>query len=177
MKAGLDASGRLVTDEVAAETAPLPLAERLTQVGEERVFVLHRPEGVNDPAHTVYLSQRDIRELQFAKAAIATGWTLLLEEQEADRGDVQQVLLAGSFGSYLSPASAVRIGLVPDLSRCCASSARATSRGRGAKMALLSLRERAGGAGAGGGGALRRALRPCRLQRPVRRPARVPLPG
>ena len=48
--------------------------------GQERVFVLHRPEPDSPPEETVYLSQRDVRELQFAKGAIATGWTLLLEQ-------------------------------------------------------------------------------------------------
>ena len=63
------------------------------------------------------LSQRDVRELQFAKAAISTGWSLLLDQLGLEPGDVQQVLLAGSFGSYLSPGSAVRIGLVPHAAR------------------------------------------------------------
>jgi uncharacterized 2Fe-2S/4Fe-4S cluster protein (DUF4445 family) len=138
----LDASGRFVTDEAAKEIAP-SLAERLSQVGEERVFVLHRPEDAADTADTVYLSQRDVRELQFAKAAIATGWSLLLEELDVSPGDVQQVLLAGSFGSYLSPASAVRIGLVPKLPVLRIVSAGNVA-GEGAKMALLSLRERTG---------------------------------
>jgi uncharacterized 2Fe-2S/4Fe-4S cluster protein (DUF4445 family) len=138
----LDASGRFVTDEVAATVAPA-LADRLTAVGQERVFVLHRPDGVTDPAETVYLSQRDVRELQFAKAAISTGWSLLLEELGLEHGDVQQVLLAGSFGSYLSPASAVRIGLVPRLPVLRIVSAGNVA-GEGAKMALLSQRERAG---------------------------------
>ena len=40
---------------------------------------------------------------------------VLAEQLGLEHGDVQQVLLAGSFGSYLSPASAVRIGLVPTL--------------------------------------------------------------
>ena len=83
-----------------------------------------------DPAECVVLSQRDVRELQFAKAAISTGWTLLLEELGLEHRDVQQVLLAGSFGSYLSAASAVRIGLVPEAARCCASSRPATSPAR-----------------------------------------------
>jgi uncharacterized 2Fe-2S/4Fe-4S cluster protein (DUF4445 family) len=120
-----------------------PLAERLTYIGEERVFVLHRPAGVTEVAETVYLSQRDVRELQFAKAAISTGWSLLLEELGLTAADVQQVLLAGSFGSYLSPASAVRIGLVPKLPVLRIVSAGNVA-GEGAKMALLSLRERAG---------------------------------
>ncbi|MEI2819645.1 MAG: ASKHA domain-containing protein [Marmoricola sp.] len=89
------------------------------------------------------LSQRDVRELQFAKAAISTGWTLLCEELKLDPSDIQQVLLAGSFGSYLSASSAIRIGLVPKLPTLRIISAGNVA-GEGAKMALLSLRERAG---------------------------------
>jgi uncharacterized 2Fe-2S/4Fe-4S cluster protein (DUF4445 family) len=129
----LDSSGRFVPDHVAAEKLP-GLADRLTRIGEERIFVLHED---------VYLSQRDVRELQFAKAAISTGWTLLLEQLGLQHDDVQQVLLAGSFGSYLSPAAAVRIGLVPQLPVLRIVSAGNVA-GEGAKMALLSVRERAG---------------------------------
>jgi len=138
----LDASGRFVPEEKAAEIAPA-LADRLTRIGQERVFILDRPEPDADPSDCVYLSQRDVRELQFAKAAISTGWTLLLEQLGLEHRDVQQVLLAGSFGSYLSPASAVRIGLVPQLPVLRIVSAGNVA-GEGAKMALLSLRERAG---------------------------------
>jgi len=130
----LDESGRLVSAAEAAAKAP-GLARRLAKVGEERVFFL---------ADGVYLSQRDVRELQFAKAAIATGWRILLEEAGLAERDVQQVLLAGSFGSYLSPASAIRIGLVPKVPVMRVVSAGNVA-GEGAKMALLSLRERAGG--------------------------------
>ncbi len=138
----LDASGRFVTDEVAATLAPT-LAPRLTSIGQERVFVLHSPTPEAPPQDCVYLSQRDVRELQFAKGAIATGWALLLEELGVAPRDVQQVLLAGSFGSYLSAASAVRIGLVPKLPVLRIVSAGNVA-GEGAKMALLSSRERAG---------------------------------
>src|SRR4029450_3204615 len=139
VRAGLlDHSGRFVPDEDAAQLAPR-LSERLTKIGEERVFVLE-PRG-SDPAESIYLSQRDVRELQFAKASIATGWTILLGEYGIAPGDVQQVLLAGSFGPYLSPASAVRIGLVPRLALPRIVSAGNVA-GEGAKMALLSLQER-----------------------------------
>jgi uncharacterized 2Fe-2S/4Fe-4S cluster protein (DUF4445 family) len=139
----LDSSGRLVPDEAAATLAP-GLAGRLTRIGDERVFVLHWLGEVGDAASSVYLSQRDIRELQFAKAAIATGWHILLAEAGLAASDVQQVLLAGSFGSYLSPASAIRLGLVPPLPVLRVVSAGNVA-GEGAKMALLSLRERAAG--------------------------------
>jgi uncharacterized 2Fe-2S/4Fe-4S cluster protein (DUF4445 family) len=137
----LDSSGRFVTEEQALLTAP-GIADRLTRIGQERVFVLHwRGAGVED---SIYLSQRDVRELQFAKAAIATGWSILLEEAGLTQADVKQVLLAGSFGSYLSPAAAIRIGLVPKVPVQRVVSAGNVA-GEGAKMALLSLRERAGG--------------------------------
>jgi uncharacterized 2Fe-2S/4Fe-4S cluster protein (DUF4445 family) len=135
----LDHSGRYATDELAASVAP-GLADRLTYVGKERVFVL-RWRG-NDPADSVFLSQRDVRELQFAKASIATGWTILLDELGAKREDVSQVLLAGSFGAYLSPASAIRIGLVPRMALPRIVSAGNVA-GEGAKIAALSQRERA----------------------------------
>jgi len=137
----LDASGRFVPEEQAAILAP-GLAPRLTMNGAERVFVLHWLGEPGDVARSVYLSQRDVRELQFAKAAIATGWNILLAEAGLAPGDVQQVLLAGSFGSYLSPASAIRIGLVPRLPALRIVSAGNVA-GEGAKMALLSVRERA----------------------------------
>lgn len=138
-KAGLlDNSGRFVTDEDAKQIAP-KLADRLiTRAEGDRAFVLYG-EGETP----VYLSQRDVRELQFAKASIATGWRLLLEELNLKDDDVQQVLLAGSFGSYLSPTSAVGIGLVPKLPVMRIVSAGNVA-GEGAKMVLLSDTERHG---------------------------------
>jgi uncharacterized 2Fe-2S/4Fe-4S cluster protein (DUF4445 family) len=138
----LDRSGRFAGEEDAAALAP-GLAGRLTTLGAERVFVLHWLGEPGDVARSVYLSQRDVRELQFAKAAIATGWNILLQEAALAPGDVQQVLLAGSFGSYLSPANAIRLGLVPRLPVLRVVSAGNVA-GEGAKMALLSVRERAG---------------------------------
>ena len=138
----LEHNGRFVPDETAAELHPA-LAERLVKVGEERVFVLAWRGG--DPANAVYLSQRDVRELQFAKASIATGWTILMKDLEVTPADITQVLLAGSFGSYLSPASAVRIGLVPKMALPRIVSAGNVA-GEGAKMAALSVNERAAAA-------------------------------
>lgn len=135
----LDDSGRFVTDEKAAEISPNQAKNLVTREDGNRVFVLHWKD--DEPA--VYLSQRDVRELQFAKASIATGWRLLLEELNLKDDDVQQVLLAGSFGSYLSPASAIGIGLVPKMPVVRIVSAGNVA-GEGAKMVLLSANERAG---------------------------------
>jgi uncharacterized 2Fe-2S/4Fe-4S cluster protein (DUF4445 family) len=137
----IDASGRFATDEEALRIAPA-LADRLvTRDDQERAFVLHWKGEHGDLDDSVFLSQRDVRELQFAKASIATGWRLLVEELGIDEDDIQQVLLAGSFGSYLHPASAIRIGLVPQLPRTRIVSAGNVA-GEGAKMTLLSMQER-----------------------------------
>jgi uncharacterized 2Fe-2S/4Fe-4S cluster protein (DUF4445 family) len=119
----LDHSGRFV----------LATSDRFGKIGEENVFYL---------TDDVYLSQRDVRELQFAKASIATGWTILCRELGVDPSEVSQVLLGGSFGSYLTAASAVKIGLVPrlPLTRIVAAGNVA---GEGAKIAALSVTERA----------------------------------
>jgi uncharacterized 2Fe-2S/4Fe-4S cluster protein (DUF4445 family) len=119
----LDHSGRFVQGS----------SERLDKIGEETVF--HLADGI-------FLSQRDVRELQFAKASIATGWTILCRELGIAPEDVSQVLLAGSFGSYLSAASAVRIGLVPNLPLARIVSAGNVA-GEGAKIVVLSMQERA----------------------------------
>ena len=138
-KAGLiDDSGRFVADEVALEIAPKLASRLVTRDEGDRVFNLYT-EGETP----VFLSQRDVRELQFAKASIATGWRLLLEELNLKDEDIQQVLLAGSFGSYLSPTSAVGIGLVPKLPVLRIVSAGNVA-GEGAKMVLLSDTERHG---------------------------------
>ena len=138
----LDHSGKFVTDEAALTISP-KLASRLVTREGERVFVLTWSKEVGDLSDCVFLTQRDVRELQFAKAAIATGWALLLEEFGVQESEIQQVLLAGSFGSYLSPSSAIKIGLVPKLSVMRIMSAGNVA-GEGAKMVLLSAQERHG---------------------------------
>ena len=135
----LDQSGRFISKEELEKNFP-KLSDRLIDLeSTEKAFILHGDK--NDPL--VYLTQRDVRELQFAKASIATGWRLLMEQLELKDDDIQQVLLAGSFGSYLSPASAIQIGLVPKIPVMRIVSAGNVA-GEGAKMVLLSQPERNG---------------------------------
>ena len=125
----LDHSGRMRS---RADVPDHPLADRLIDVDGVRAFLL---------AEGVYLTQRDVRELQFAKGSIATGIKILMDILGVRYEDLDQVLLGGSFGSYLNPESAKIIGLVPpvDVDRIIAVG---NSAGEGAKIALLSYRER-----------------------------------
>ena len=66
---------------------------------------------------TVCLTQSDIREVQLAKAAIAAGIRLLCDRLGVAVGDIEQVLIAGAFGNYMSPDSACAIGLLPKILR------------------------------------------------------------
>ena len=61
----------------------------------------------------IYLTQKDVRELQLAKAAIAAGIKTLMDEMVIETKDIRRVYLAGALGNYVDPYSAVRIGLIP----------------------------------------------------------------
>jgi uncharacterized 2Fe-2S/4Fe-4S cluster protein (DUF4445 family) len=62
---------------------------------------------------SVFLSQRDVRQLQLAKGAIAAGLDVLLADSGLDPADVDSVLLAGGFGTRVRPASLATIGMIP----------------------------------------------------------------
>ena len=61
----------------------------------------------------VTLTQKDVREVQLAKAAIRAGIELLARKMGAAVSDIRRVYLAGAFGNYMDPASACRIGMIP----------------------------------------------------------------
>jgi len=63
----------------------------------------------------IYLTQKDVRELQLAKGAIAAGLKTLMDEMGIKTDDIHRVYLAGALGNYVSPYSAMRIGLIPRL--------------------------------------------------------------
>ena len=161
------------SDERAAQLAP-GLAARLTRIGEERVFVLHWPAGRATRRTRSTCPSATSASCSSPRRRSRPAGTSCWRRPGWQPGDVQQVLLAGSFGSYLSPASAIRIGLVPKLPVLRVVERRATWPARARRWRCSRVRERAAGAGAAGGGEVCRALRPRRLQRPLRRPARLP---
>ena len=61
----------------------------------------------------IYISQKDIREIQLAKAAISAGIATLLHYSDRTLGDIDEVILAGGFGAHINKKSACRIGLIP----------------------------------------------------------------
>ncbi|MBI2858898.1 MAG: DUF4445 domain-containing protein, partial [Chloroflexi bacterium] len=92
----------------------------------------------------VYVSQRDVREVQLGKAAIRSGIQVLLESRKAHEEEIEKILIAGAFGSYLDVDSAIDIGLLPAVPRDRVSQI-GNAAGMGAKLALISrgLRDKA----------------------------------
>ncbi|MBI3537080.1 MAG: DUF4445 domain-containing protein [Chloroflexi bacterium] len=134
VKCGLvDKSGKLLLrDEARARGIAEKLIARLVEENGVRAFLL---------AENIVLTQPDIRALQFAKGAISAGVQVLMQYMSVTEKDLHEVLLAGSFGSYINPASARLIGLVPwiDVEKIVAVG---NSAGEGAKIALVNYRER-----------------------------------
>lgn len=62
----------------------------------------------------IYLTQDDIRQVQMAKGAIAAGIHLMADYLGITVCDIDRVILAGAFGSFMNPDSACRIGLLPE---------------------------------------------------------------
>lgn len=85
----------------------------------------------------IVVTQKDIREIQLAKAAIHTGCMILMEKMGVREKDISTLFIAGAFGSYIDPKNARTIGMYPEipLSRV---KIVGNAAGTGARMALVS---------------------------------------
>ncbi len=99
-------------DVEGRDRLPEPLRERVIARGEERIVVLARP-GEAGAAREILLTQDDVRQVQLCKGAIASGVAMLQHVSGIPDGDVNELMLAGGFGNYLSIRSALRIGIIP----------------------------------------------------------------
>src|ERR1041385_989252 len=63
----------------------------------------------------ITLSQKDVRELQLAKAAIRLGIQALVQAEGLTENDIEQVIIAGAFGTFISVESGITIGMLPAL--------------------------------------------------------------
>ena len=103
-------------------------------------FVLAEPTAAANSAEVV-LTRQDICEIQFAKAAIRAGIDVLLEACGVQAAELKQFLIAGAFGSYLDPCSAIRIGLFPPIPLGCIQQV-GSAAGLGARQILASAAKR-----------------------------------
>src|SRR3989441_3075610 len=98
----------------AREALPPKLRERVVMRGEERQVIVLRP-GEASARQEIVLTQDDVRQVQLAKGAIASGVAMLQHVAGVSDETVTELMLAGGFGNYVSISSALRIGLIPPL--------------------------------------------------------------
>ena len=107
----IDETGRLA-DEDEAEKLEEGLRNRLVELEGKRAFQLVPAEESSNAAD-IAITQKDIRELQNAKAAIAAGIRTLVKYAGISFDKIDNVYLAGGFGSFMDIESAIGIGLLP----------------------------------------------------------------
>ncbi|UCC17255.1 MAG: DUF4445 domain-containing protein [Dehalococcoidales bacterium] len=104
-------------------------------------FVLAEREDDNGEKEAIVINQKDVRELQLAKAAIRSGIQLLLERNGFTDKNIDSVIVAGAFGTYIDLESSMNVGLLPSLPVECFKQV-GNAAGIGAKMNLISLSSR-----------------------------------
>jgi uncharacterized 2Fe-2S/4Fe-4S cluster protein (DUF4445 family) len=89
----------------------------------------------------ITFSRSDINEIQLAKGAIRAGVNILLQHAGVTEGDIDEVIIAGAFGTYLNVQSGIDIGMFPRVDRRRYKQV-GNAAGAGARMALLSKAQR-----------------------------------
>ncbi|MFC1962842.1 ASKHA domain-containing protein [Chloroflexota bacterium] len=108
----------VIDDEGMIRSVQQSMAESLSQriinrSGVNDFLIASAEEGYDNIP--IYLTQKDVREFQLAKGAIAAGIKTLMDEIGISVKDIDQVYLAGALGNYIDPVSAIRTGLIPEV--------------------------------------------------------------
>lgn len=107
-----DRTGQILSSE---QISAKELAERvIIDKDGMKKFIIAYPEETED-GEGVCLTQKDIREVQLAKGAIAAGIKELLNKAEIDLSEIETIYLAGAYGNYVDVESAQIIGLIPQI--------------------------------------------------------------
>lgn len=106
--------------------------------GRTQSFLVY--DGTANDGPKITVTNRDIREIQMAKAALYSGARLLMDKFEVDT--VDRIVLAGAFGAHISPKHAMVLGMIPDAPLDKVTSA-GNAAGTGARIALLNRNSRA----------------------------------
>jgi len=137
----LDAIAQLYLNGVLDRSGKLGEHPRVRTYNGQREFVLVSEEE-HGRGSAITITQRDVREIQLAKGAMRTGIQALLETYGRSEDEIDRIIIAGAFGSYIDVSSAIAIGMLPALPlnrfRQVGNAA-----GTGARLALISSSKRA----------------------------------
>ncbi len=108
----VDDTGRMLGKDELSENSSCDIAPYLTESDDQPAVTL--VDGAQtENGEAMLLTQKDVREIQLAKASIAAGIMTLVKRSGKQIQDIDVVYLAGGFGSFIDKKSAVRIGLIP----------------------------------------------------------------
>jgi len=136
----LDAIAQLRLAGVISEDGRINDHSRVRNYNNQREFVLISEEE-RDGSPAITVTQKDVREIQLAKGAILSGINVLLQEKGHSEKEIEKVVIAGAFGSYINVMSAISIGMFPSLPLDRFQQI-GNAAGMGAKLALLSNNKR-----------------------------------
>jgi uncharacterized 2Fe-2S/4Fe-4S cluster protein (DUF4445 family) len=111
---------------------------RVRGTGKDTEFLLV-PAGEQEAPRDIVINRRDVNEIQLAKGAIRAGIDVLLEDAGLEEEQIERVVVAGAFGTYLDVGSALAVGMFPPLARERFVQV-GNAAGSGAKLALVSRR-------------------------------------
>lgn len=131
----IDETGRMLDKSEMKESH---LTKRLNFKDSIKEFLLEEDTSNKEP---IVFTQKDVRELQLAKASIAAGIQLMMKEMGIDYNDIVKVYIGGGFGNFMNVESAVTIGLIPSALREKVYFV-GNSAGTGAKLYLISIENR-----------------------------------
>ncbi len=127
-----------IIDERGSLAKAHPLVSRAT--GKPTCLLV--PAARTGHGRDVVFTRSDVNEIQLAKGAIRAGTELLLDQAGIEPADLERVVVAGAFGTYLDLESAIRLGLLVDVGRERYQQV-GNAAGRGAEQLLLSRQRRA----------------------------------
>lgn len=129
----IDKTGKFIKPEAMREkNISESIISRFRKGENGNEFVL----AYNTEGEDIVILQKDIREVQLAKAAIYAGIRILMKQMDITEADINKIHIAGAFGNYIDIDSALTIGLLPDIEKDKIIS-EGNSAGIGACMALL----------------------------------------
>lgn len=132
----LEAVAELLRNGFLTREGKLVNCSRIRGSGRKKEFILVTKDK-SGTGKEITITQKDINEIQFAKAAIRAGIEILLEEMNLNFEEIEEIIIAGGFGTSLNPASAIAIGMLPPLPRERFKLA-GNAAGMGARLVLIS---------------------------------------
>jgi len=109
----IDATGRMLTKEEFIDIKPeSKLCAKLVKINDINCFIIY-----SDDESKVYLSQKDIRQIQLAKSSIYSGCMILMKVFNLSLDEIDEIIISGAFGNYIDVDNAMYIGLLPSVDK------------------------------------------------------------